>query len=648
MPPSPLDDRIVVALPRPVRPQELQLRLDASYLDAIAINSGGGSGSSSSSSSSSSSRRTSSTSISSISTSISSISSISSTSSTGSGGGGGKTIVSSTTLVQIRSTTDLVTYMPSSNGSTRSLSCGCSSASCCSVSTYERDARAHAHHGHGHRHAPSQVSASSPNLSYAGPSSPSPAPTALGSHGAGSTPSLSSTGPPRAQHSFRVVHPNELARRLACCPVGHPVAGPLPVVVDCRPFTEYNKGHVRGAVHINCSDKISRRRLQQGKVTVLELVSCREAKDSFRGGVFARDLVVYDDSTSDPARLAPSQPLSVVLESLRREGKDPIVLKGRPRVGADVGGMVVVGVVVGVEVVVVGLVVEVVVVVVLVVVLVVVVEVEVELVVVVVVLVVVVLLVVEVEEVEVELVVVVVVVLVVMVEVVVVVVEEMTVALHWGLHAFRQCHEHLCDHSLRLHEGPNGGGGGGGPGAAAALAGHAVGPLASMPDIENAELTAILPLLYLGNERDARDLAMLRRANIGFVLNVTTHLPLFHYDTGLFCYKRLPATDSNKQNLRQYFEEAFEFIEEAHQAGMGLLIHCQAGVSRSATIVIAYLMKHTWMTMTDAYKFVKARRAIISPNLNFMGQLLEFEEDLNSGITPRILTPKLMGVETMV
>lgn len=92
----------------------------------------------------------------------------------------------------------------------------------------------------------------------------------------------------------------------------------------------------------------------------------------------------------------------------------------------------------------------------------------------------------------------------------------------------------------------------------------------------------------------------------------------------------------------------FLSAEEAHQAGMGLLIHCQAGVSRSATIVIAYLMKHTWMTMTDAYKFVKTRRPIISPNLNFMGQLLEFEEDLNNGITPRILTPKLIGVETLV
>nr|XP_006642877.1 PREDICTED: dual specificity protein phosphatase 10-like [Lepisosteus oculatus] len=88
--------------------------------------------------------------------------------------------------------------------------------------------------------------------------------------------------------------------------------------------------------------------------------------------------------------------------------------------------------------------------------------------------------------------------------------------------------------------------------------------------------------------------------------------------------------------------------KEAHQCRKGVLIHCQAGVSRSATIVIAYLMKHSLMTMTDAYKYVKGRRPVISPNLNFMGQLLEFENDLNSGVTPRILTPKLTGVETEV
>lgn len=210
-----------------------------------------------------------------------------------------------------------------------------------------------------------------------------------------------------------------------------------------------------------------------------------------------------------------------------------------------------------------------------------------------------------------------------------------------GLSAFRQQHESLCEHSLHLHQELVEGG-------AVSLSGALPHSLPSTPDIENAELTPILPFLYLGNEHDAQDLELMQRLNVGFILNVTTHLPLYHYDLGLFSYKRLPATDSNKQNLRQYFEEAFEFIEEAHQAGQGVLIHCQAGVSRSATIVIAYLMKHSWMTMTDAYKFVKSRRPIISPNLNFMGQLLEFEEDLNNGVTPRILTPKLVGVETMV
>lgn len=85
-------------------------------------------------------------------------------------------------------------------------------------------------------------------------------------------------------------------------------------------------------------------------------------------------------------------------------------------------------------------------------------------------------------------------------------------------------------------------------------------PLPSTPDIENAELTPILPFLFLGNEQDAQDLDALQRLNVGYVINVTTHLPLYHYEKGLLKYKRLPATDSNKQNLRQYFEEAFEFI----------------------------------------------------------------------------------------
>lgn len=111
----------------------------------------------------------------------------------------------------------------------------------------------------------------------------------------------------------------------------------------------------------------------------------------------------------------------------------------------------------------------------------------------------------------------------------------------------------------------------------------------------------------------------------------------------LNCTSELEACDQFLMCATPFFVS-----EEAHQCGRGVLVHCQAGVSRSATIVIAYLMKHTLMTMTDAYKYVRSRRPIVSPNLNFMGQLLEFERDLNSGVTPRILTPKLSGLETQV
>ncbi|KAK3522556.1 hypothetical protein QTP86_023291 [Hemibagrus guttatus] len=433
-----------------------------------------------------------------------------------------------TIVVEIQVTN--LTYMPSSSSSTRSLTCGCNSASCCMVSTYEKDSQTQTL-----TQTPSQVSTSSPNLNsgvnyggHGGFSRPT-----VGQTETYSAPSLTS-GTPRA--GVRIIHPSELAQKMTYCPTGHPV-GPLPMIIDCRPFMDYNKSHIRGAVHINCSDKISRRRLQQGKITVLDLISSHQSKDSFRG-IFSKEIIIYDERTLDPARLSSSQPLSIVLESLCRDGRDSMVLRG-------------------------------------------------------------------------------------------------------GISSFRQNYEDLCEDSLQHQEGHDGG-------AAVALSGTLPHTLPSSPDIENAELTTILPFLYLGNECDAQDLDQMQRLNIGYILNVTTHLPLYLYDLGMFKYKRLPATDSNKQNLRQYFEEAFEFIEEAHQAGQGLLIHCQAGVSRSATIVIAYLMKHTWMTMTDAYKFVKMRRPIISPNLNFMGQLLEFEEDLNNGITPRILIPKLTGVETIV
>ena len=97
--------------------------------------------------------------------------------------------------------------------------------------------------------------------------------------------------------------------------------------------------------------------------------------------------------------------------------------------------------------------------------------------------------------------------------------------------------------------------------------------------------------------------------------------------------------DTRTTNKQMLF--SFLSLDEGITQNRGVLIHCLAGVSRSVTVTIAYLISALNMTLNEAYDFVKQRKPSVNPNLNFMGQLLEFERQLRTPQTPSSTTSTL-------
>lgn len=152
----------------------------------------------------------------------------------------------------------------------------------------------------------------------------------------------------------------------------------------------------------------------------------------------------------------------------------------------------------------------------------------------------------------------------------------------------------------------------------------------SLRTLNNCEIehpmTHIIDGVFIGGESNAEDLELLKSEQIRRIINVTSHVPLYHPTE--FQYLHLPADDTQKQNLIDNFDETFHFIHQAIVNKENVLVHCVAGISRSPAIVIAFLMRHANMKMNEAYELVKRKRSIVSPNFNFMGQLLEYEKRL--------------------
>ncbi|ORX95463.1 DSPc-domain-containing protein [Basidiobolus meristosporus CBS 931.73] len=164
-------------------------------------------------------------------------------------------------------------------------------------------------------------------------------------------------------------------------------------------------------------------------------------------------------------------------------------------------------------------------------------------------------------------------------------------------------------------------------------------------DTYQAGPVCILPNLYLGSEQNAQDKVKLEKANIHYILNVAQEVdsPFFSEEKPeaeaepslapgstphTLKYKKVNWSH-NQEKLSQDFSELFGFIDQARISGSGVLVHCQCGISRSASLVIAYIMRTLHFPLNQAYAFVKLRSPSISPNLTLVYQLIELEAALH-------------------
>ncbi|RNA41618.1 phosphatase Slingshot 2 -like protein [Brachionus plicatilis] len=140
--------------------------------------------------------------------------------------------------------------------------------------------------------------------------------------------------------------------------------------------------------------------------------------------------------------------------------------------------------------------------------------------------------------------------------------------------------------------------------------------------------TKILDYLYLGTEWNASNYDSLVNDRVTHILNVSSEVDNFFPDA--FKYLNIRVLDIDETDLLKEFDRTFKFIQEAKDQNTACFVHCKMGVSRSASVVIAYLMKEQDYTFEQALSFTKQKRPCVNPNEGFRTQLRTYESILNA------------------
>ncbi|XP_061624623.1 dual specificity protein phosphatase 26-like [Phyllopteryx taeniolatus] len=140
----------------------------------------------------------------------------------------------------------------------------------------------------------------------------------------------------------------------------------------------------------------------------------------------------------------------------------------------------------------------------------------------------------------------------------------------------------------------------------------------------------VWPRLYIGDQHSAENRNDLSRHGITHILNAAhskrQECPDIYQEMHI-SYMGIEANDSCNFDMSVNFQAAADFIHMALRRGGQVLVHCHVGVSRSATLVLAYLMLKQRLTLVEAICAVKENRGVI-PNRGFLRQLIRLDRQL--------------------
>ncbi|KAL3998035.1 Dual specificity phosphatase catalytic domain family protein [Acanthocheilonema viteae] len=123
----------------------------------------------------------------------------------------------------------------------------------------------------------------------------------------------------------------------------------------------------------------------------------------------------------------------------------------------------------------------------------------------------------------------------------------------------------------------------------------------------------------------------IKKYDISFIVNATREVPNVQ-SLGNIPRVKLWLEDTPQASIYPLLDQQVDQIEAVIESGGNVLVHCVAGISRSATICLAFLTKFRCKSLREAYQLMAEKRPVVRPNIGFWRQLIVYEQDVKQSI----------------